>query len=122
MRKSAYDRYCLKADCPVPDSSSLALPADAWISATHLQVALNLRNLYAHLMENRYIAPIVGFDPSIMVIFSRDVLDKVQRGESGWEGAVRDKVAALIKERHLFGYQKPSAQELHPVNPEMAHQ
>lgn len=122
MRKSAYDRYCLKADCPAPDTSRPSLPTDVWINATNLQVALNLRNLYAHLMENRYIAPIVGFDPSIMDIFSRDVLAKVQRGESGWEGAVPDKVAALIKERHLFGYQKPSAAELHPVNPEMAHQ
>jgi hypothetical protein len=115
MRKSAYDRYCLKADCPVPDSSSLALPTDVWINATNLQVALNLRNLYAHLMENRYIAPIVGFDPSIMDIFSRDVLARIERGETGWEKAVPDKVAALIKERHLFGYQKPSSVELNPV-------
>jgi NAD(P)-dependent dehydrogenase (short-subunit alcohol dehydrogenase family) len=89
--------------------------APAWINATNLQVALNLRNLYAHLMESRYIAPIVGFDPSIMDIFSRDVLAKIQRGETGWESAVPEKVAALIKERHLFGYQKPSAVELHPV-------
>jgi hypothetical protein len=66
-------------------------------------------------MENRYIAPIVGFDPSIMDIFSRDVLAKIERGETGWEKAVPDKVAALIKERHLFGYQKPSAVELNPV-------
>ncbi len=115
MRKSAYDRYCLKADCPVPDSKALALPTDVWINATNLQVALNLRNLYAHLMENRYIAPIVGFDPSIMDIFSRDVLAKIQNGGSGWESAVPAKVAALIKERHLFGYQKSSARELHPV-------
>jgi hypothetical protein len=114
MRKGAYDRYCLKAECPRPDPTA-ALPADVWINATNLQVALNLRNLYAHLMENRYIAPIVGFDPGIMDIFSRDVLAKIQNGESGWESAVPAKVATLIKERHLFGYQKPSARELHPV-------
>jgi hypothetical protein len=93
----------------------MALPTDVWINATNLQVALNLRNLYAHLMENRYIAPIVGFDPSVMDVFSRDVLAKIQSGESGWESAVPGKVAALIKERHLFGYQKTSARELHPV-------
>lgn len=114
MRKSAYDRYCLKAECPPPDPSLPPLPADVWINATNLQVALNLRNLYAHLMENRYIAPIVGFDPSVMDVFSRDVLSKIQKGESGWESAVPAKVAALIKERHLFGYQK-TARELHPV-------
>jgi hypothetical protein len=115
MRKSAYDRYCLKADCPAPAPGSAALPADVWINATNLQVALNLRNLYAHLMENRYISPIVGFDPSIMDIFSRDVLAKIQNGESGWEKGVPAKVAALIQERRLFGYRTPSARELHPV-------
>jgi hypothetical protein len=115
MRKSAYDRYCLKADCPAPAPGSPALPADVWINATNLQVALNLRNLYAHLMENRYISPIVGFDPSIMDIFSRDVLAKIQNGESGWENGVPAKVAALIKERQLFGCRTPSARELHPV-------
>jgi hypothetical protein len=115
MRKSAYDRYCLKADCPAPDPSLPALPTDVWINATNLQVALNLRNLYAHLMENRYIAPIVGFDPSVMDVFSRDVLSKIHNGESGWESAVPAKLATLIKERHLFGYQKTSAKELHPV-------
>ena len=115
MRKSAYDRYCLKAECPTPDPSLPALPADVWINATNLQVALNLRNLYAHLMENRYIAPIVGFDPAVMDFFSRDILAKIHNGESGWESAVPPKVAALIKERHLFGYKKPSAHELHPV-------
>ena len=66
-------------------------------------------------MENRYIAPIVGFDPSIMDIFSRDILAKIQNGESGWENGVPAKVAALIKERQLFGYRTPSARELHPV-------
>ena len=115
MRKSAYDRYCLKADCPTPGPGMLALPQDVWINATNLQVALNLRNLYAHLMENRYISPIVGYDPSIMDIFSRDILAKIQAGESGWEKGVPDKVASIIKERHLFGHQKPAAQELHPV-------
>jgi hypothetical protein len=50
-----------------------------------------------------------------MDIFSRDVLAKIQNGESGWENGVPAKVAALIKERQLFGCRTPSARELHPV-------
>jgi hypothetical protein len=50
-----------------------------------------------------------------MDIFSRDILAKIQNGESGWESGVPAKVAALINERHLFGYRTPSARELHPV-------
>jgi hypothetical protein len=115
MRKSAYDWYCLKAECQALTPGLKALPQDVWINATNLQVQLNLQNLYAHLMENRYISPIVGYDPSIMDIFSRDVLAKIQNGEEGWENAVPSKVAALIKERRLFGYLKNAVRELHPV-------
>jgi hypothetical protein len=38
-----------------------------------------------------------------MHIFSRDILGKIQCGESGLEQMVPDKVAAIIKERQLFG-------------------
>ncbi|MBV8587576.1 MAG: TonB-dependent receptor [Verrucomicrobia bacterium] len=104
MRLSAYERYCLG----VTAEDSTAHPergraAEAWITAANLQVEMNLRNLYAHLLENHYLAPIVGFDPSTMEFFSRDILAKIHRGESGWERGVPPKVAELIKERKLFG-------------------
>jgi hypothetical protein len=108
MRRSAYERYCAAHSgdpgCEAFTRTSHPLATDVWINATNLQVELNLRNLYAHLLENHYIAPIVGFDPSIMDIFSRDVLTKIHRGESAWEAMVPTKVATLIKERGLFGY------------------
>ena len=73
---------------------------------------MHLRNLYAHLLENHYIAPIVGFDATIMDIFSRDVLNKIQTGEPGWEHMVPEKAAAVIKERHLFGCKEAPATKL----------
>jgi hypothetical protein len=42
-----------------------------------------------------------------MEIFSRDILAKIQTGKAGWEGMIPEKASAIIKERHLFGYQKP---------------
>src|SRR3984893_10421105 len=107
MRKSAYDRYCMASDdCPAPSLGAGGHPlgTDIWINATNLQVTMNLRNLYAHLLENHYLAPIVGFDPVIMDIFSRDVLDRIQKHETGWEKMVPERVASIIKERHLFGF------------------
>jgi len=104
MRLSAYERYCLGVTAE--DSTShpeRGRAAEAWITAANLQVEMNLRNLYAHLLENHYLAPIVGFDPSTMEFFSRDILAKIHRGESGWERGVPPKVAELIKERKLFG-------------------
>jgi hypothetical protein len=122
MRKSAYDRYCQRpeANCPSPDPSTFRpLATEVWINATNLQVELNLRNLYAHLLEHHYLEPIVGFDPSIMDIFSRDVLAKIQNGAPDWEKMVPGPVAAIVKERSLFGYKKApttATTELHSVS------
>jgi len=106
MRINAYDRYCMQNPSDSPTAalgkSEHPLAIDVWINAINLQVQLHLRNLYAHLLENGYLVPLVGNDPSVMDIFSRDVLAKIQRGESGWDTMVPGKVAAIIKERGLF--------------------
>jgi hypothetical protein len=113
MRKSAFDRYCMSdpTNCPTPalGSSTHPLAIDVWINAINLQVELHLRNLYAHLLENHYLAAIVGFEPRIMDIFSRDVLQKIHEGEGDWEKMVPEPVATLIKERQLFGFNNARA-------------
>jgi len=112
MRIGAYNRYCLAdpTSCPTPGlgTSEHPLAVDVWINATNLQVKLHLRNLYAHLLENHYVTAVVGYDSSLMEIFSRDILAKIQTGTSGWEKMVPERAAAIIKERHLFGYKEPN--------------
>jgi hypothetical protein len=119
MRKSAYDRYCLDnpSACPIPLSGTSLHPlaTEIWVNAINLQVQMHLRNLYAHLLENHYIAPIVGFDAATMDIFSRDVLNRIQNGESGWEHMIPEKAATVIKERHLFGFKEAPATKLQAV-------
>jgi hypothetical protein len=117
MRKSAFERYCQKH--PGEGPRTTAAPAGArpevFINANNLQVELHLRDLYAHLLENHYLEALVGYNPAISDIFSRDVLVKIQQGEAGWERMVPPKVAELIKQRCLFGA-KPSANpNLHGV-------
>jgi hypothetical protein len=106
MRINAYDRYCMQNPSESPTTalgkSEHPLAVDVWINAINLQVELHLRNLYAHLLESGYLVPIVGSDPSVMDIFSRDVLAKIQHGEPGWDTMVPEKVAAIIRERGLF--------------------
>ena len=111
MRMGAYNRFC-QADptsCPTPGLgiSEHSLAMDVWINATNLQVQLHLRNLYAHLLENHYVVPVVGYDSSLMDIFSRDILANIQTGTSGWEKMIPERASAIIKERHLFGYKMP---------------
>ena len=77
------------------------------INAKNVQIADHLRNLYAHLLEAHYIDCIVGFDPSILHIFSRDVLRRIKEGDATWERMVPDAVVIAIKKRGLFGYTAP---------------
>ena len=64
----------------------------------------HLSNLYAHLLENHHIDCIVGFDTSILNIFSREVLKRIKANDPLWEDMVPASVANAIKRRGLFGH------------------
>jgi hypothetical protein len=119
MRKGAFDRYCKKPTGTIPDAaasrSKSTLPVDVFINANNLQVTMHLRNLYAHLLESHCIEALVGYNPALSDIFSRDVLAKIQGGDSSWEKMVPAKAVELIKQRGLFGYQSPVNPELQAV-------
>jgi hypothetical protein len=76
----------------------------ALITAENLRVAPNLRHLYAYLLENLNIHGLRGYDENCLPIFSRDVLSKIRANDASWEKMVPKEVAALIKERKLFGH------------------
>ena len=104
MQQKAYDRYLTDGHpAPLPTGTS-SFSSTVLISAKNLQVAPHLANLYAHLMENRYLEGIVGFDTNILGIFSRDVLDRIRANDPSWEKMVPVPIVAAIKSRHLFGY------------------
>ncbi len=109
MRQSAYDYYSrVHSEETLPDSVSVLNHSAAktvLIKVNNLQVPANLANLYQHLIQNGYIESIRGFDEAILDIFSRDILKRIAAHESTWESMVPAKVAALIKERHLYGYE-----------------
>ncbi len=109
MQRTAFDRYLANGQ-PAPTKAAPSLPpsnafsAGVLITARNLIVTEHLRNLYDHLLENHYIDCIVGFDPAILDIFSRDVLQRINDGDSTWEQMVPGPVADAIKKRGLFGY------------------
>ncbi len=106
MRQDGFDVYTATGQ-PVPNTSgrttSHAFASSVLINAKNVQIADHLRNLYAHLLEAHYIDCIVGFDPSILHIFSRDVLRRIKEGDATWEKMVPEAVVAAIKRRELFG-------------------
>jgi hypothetical protein len=73
------------------------------ITARNVHVARHLRFLYQHLLENNNIDCITGYNEAHLSIYSRDVAARIEGSESDWESLVPPPVAALIKQRLLFG-------------------
>ncbi len=109
MQRAAFDRYLANGQPAPADRATApalinAFSSGVLINARNLQVVEHLRNLYDHLLENHYIDCIVGYDPAILDIFSRDVLQRINNDDPTWEQMVPGPVAEAIKKRGLFGY------------------
>jgi hypothetical protein len=108
MRKEAYEMYIAQGG-DWHGSPSNAFSSNVLINAKNVKIVDHLSNLYAHLLENHYIDCIVGYDPDILNIFSRDVLRRIRDKDPKWETMVPKPVAEAIKRRGLFGFAE------HPV-------
>jgi hypothetical protein len=109
MRQEAYDRY-LQSGHPADNPGNVnahAFSASVLINSRNVHIVDHLRNLYDHLLENHYIDSIVGFNPDILNIFSRDVLQRIKAGDPSWEKMVPTPVAEAIKKHGLFGCTPP---------------
>ena len=80
------------------------------ITVENLRVASNLRHLYTYLRENQFIRPLREINETYLPIFSRDVLARIQARDESWSEMVPPQVAAMIKQRKLFGYSAPAAE------------
>ncbi len=78
------------------------------MQAENVPIPEGVKFLYRHLLDNRQIVDVEKYNADILHIFSKQVLQMIQNGETGWEGMVPAKVAGLIKEQCLFGF--PSEQ------------
>lgn len=74
------------------------------INAQNVPIPEGVKFLYKHLLDNRQIVDVEGFNPDVLHIFSKEVLHMLRSGQDEWESMVPAQVANLIKERHLFGY------------------
>jgi hypothetical protein len=76
----------------------------AIITAEKINLPYAIHSLYDYLLENNNIVDIKSYDPAVLHIFHKHVLKAIQEKQTGWESAVPDKVAQLIKELDLFHY------------------
>ncbi|TXB66232.1 TonB-dependent receptor [Phaeodactylibacter luteus] len=74
------------------------------LNAHNLPIPEGVKFLYKHLLDNRQIVDVTGFNPNVLHIFSKEVLHMLQTGQQEWESMVPAQVASLIKEKYLFRY------------------
>jgi hypothetical protein len=74
------------------------------LTAENFPIAPQLKHLYAHLRENRFIQDITDFNPDCLRIRSGDVLEKIRAGDASWEKSVPPKIVEVIKKKRLFGW------------------
>ncbi len=86
----------------LPTEARSAKEGASLITSRNLSIPQAIHFLYDHLLENRNIVDIQGFNPSILGIYHKEVLKMIQNGESGWEEKVPPEVARLIKEKRLY--------------------
>jgi hypothetical protein len=70
------------------------------------------RPVFDYLFYNRRMRDIENFDPTILNIWSREILSKIRNGEEGWEEGLPTYVDTIIKEKGLFGF--PQEVEANP--------
>ncbi len=76
----------------------------------NLQMAPDLKNLYKHVVKRGLVKQLHNADESLLHIYSRDVLNRIKRGDSSWEAMVPSEIASVIKSRQFFGYcEQPQA-------------
>lgn len=74
------------------------------ITKDTMKVAPELTKLYGYLADRGSFVDLDNHDPKVLSILSRNVLDKIGKGDPGWEAMVPKEVADLIKNRCFFGY------------------
>jgi hypothetical protein len=87
----------------------LNLDSGQRITAETFLVPPQLKHLYAHLIENRFIQDLRNFNPALLPIRRTDVLAKIQAGDPAWEQLVPPPIVEIIKRERLFGYRDARA-------------
>lgn len=68
------------------------------------EVAPELKKLYGYLADRGSFVALDNYKPEYLHIFSRDVMEKIGKGDETWVEMVPAEVASLIKQRRFFGY------------------
>jgi hypothetical protein len=74
------------------------------MTVNNLPVPEGFKFLYQHLIDDGQIIDIKKYNPDVLHIFTKEVMELLKVGQTGWENKVPPKVEKLVKEKYLFGY------------------
>jgi hypothetical protein len=75
-------------------------------TSENLKVHPRMKELYKFFKYNGKVIDIEDFDPEILEVFSKKVLDMIANGVHGWEEMLPKGIAETIKNERLFGYSR----------------
>jgi len=107
MWLSEYESYRVRSGAPEVSREFKDAAAGALVDAGNISLHGNVADLYEHICKRRLVTSVVGFNPEVLHIYSRDVLRKIRNSDPTWESLVPAVVADGIKRRGLFGCGKP---------------
>jgi len=73
-------------------------------TSENLKVHPRMKELYKFFKYNGKVTDITDYDPEVLNIFSREVLQMIADGRREWKDMLPDGIADLIKDYRLFGY------------------
>jgi len=76
----------------------------AMLTSKNCPIHPRVRPLYDYLLKNKRLVDIEDYNPEVLGIYSKDVLDMIHHGMPGWEEKVPTYVDTIIKDNKLFGY------------------
>ncbi len=77
------------------------------ITSENLKVHPRMKELYKFFKYNGKVLDIEDYNPELLKLFSREILQMINDGKSGWENMLPEGISEMIKNQNLFGYKKP---------------
>ncbi|MHB1148204.1 MAG: TonB-dependent receptor [Lutibacter sp.] len=76
------------------------------ITSENLKVHPRMKELYKFFKFNGKVVDLENYDPNILEIYAKKVLQMISNGSEGWENMLPEKIPEIIKAQKLFGYGK----------------
>jgi len=78
------------------------------VNSNNLKLHPRMKDFYKFFKYNGKVVDIFDYEPSYLSIFSREILQQIKNGESGWEEKLPKGIADMIKKEQMLGYTKSS--------------